>query len=115
MATEHDLAIAVLQRLNIISEWQTASAQQINTCKELIARRHASLMTRGVIRWDIESIPVEAEDPFIDVLCYHLRNDYALPPEVKKALTQDYMPALKLLWAVNAIDYDGQTVKSMYY
>ena len=115
MATETDLAISVLRRLNIVSEWQAPSAQQVNTCLELMRRRHASLMVRGVIRWDLESFPVEAEDPFIDVLCYHLRNDYAVPVEVKQSLTQDYQPALNVLHAINSIEFDGAPVRSVYY
>lgn len=115
MATEKDLAIAVLRRLNIVSEWQAPSAQQVNTCIELMRRRHASLMVRGLIRWDMESMPTEAEDPFIDVLCYHLRNDYALPGEVKQELMRDYGPSLKVLLAINSIEYDGSTVKAVYY
>ena len=115
MATEKDIATAILQRLNIVSEWQNMTAQQENTCTEVMRRCHAELLARGAIRWDLDAIPAGAEDAFINVACYRLRNDYSIPQDRRLELAQDYHSAMIELYAQNSIEYDGEPVKAEYY
>jgi len=113
--TQTDLAIAILQKLNIVSEWQTPSSQQANTVKEAMGRTHQTLMADKVIRWDLDSIPDQATQPFIDICCNRLRNTYMVPLERHQAFQIDHDAGMVSLYRQNSIEFDGETVKAEYF
>lgn len=65
MATQTELAIRVLQNLKVLGTGQSASVEDLQIAEQKIRAVHATLKSDQRVRWTIQSIPVEAEEPYV--------------------------------------------------
>lgn len=65
MATPDDLAIRVLQQLQILGVGQSASAEEKLAALQKIQAVHASIEKDERVRWTLQRVPLAAQEPYV--------------------------------------------------
>lgn len=81
MATKRDLAIRLLQKLEVVGDGQTASDSDIEIAERGLDGVHALLLAEKKLKWTWDSIPVYAEFPYVFLGSFLCANDFGKPAD----------------------------------
>lgn len=79
MATKRDLAIRLLQKLEVVGDGQTASDSDIEIAERALDGVQALLLAEKKLKWTWDSIPAYAEFPYVFMGAFLCAADFGKP------------------------------------
>lgn len=81
MATKRDLAIRILQKLEVVGDGQTASDSDIEIAERGLDGVHALLLAERKLKWTWADIPTFAEFPYVFLGAFLSASDFGKPAD----------------------------------
>lgn len=81
MATKRDLAIRLLQKLEVVGDGQTASDSDIEIAERGLDGVHALLLAEKKLKWTWDSVPIYAEFPYVFLGAFLCASDFGKPSD----------------------------------
>jgi hypothetical protein len=81
MATKRDLGPRVLRKLTVLAAGETADADDIELVNEKLDAVHASLRTRGLLRWTLNDVPDYAQESYVLMAAFLAAPEFQRPPD----------------------------------
>lgn len=103
MPTKAQLAKRVLVRMGELDPDENPTFKEDQDIQEVMLSVYSSLKDRGYIQWDLESIPVQYQDAFINVVADRASPDFGVNDPV---LNQRGQMGLKEIYALSSRKID---------
>jgi hypothetical protein len=100
----------VLQKLKVLGEGQTASAEDQQIAEQKVCAAHASIRKDERVRWTINDLPEAAEEPYVFMAAFLAGDAFGAPVE-----TLWWTWGEREITALVATPGTGQAVRTEYF
>lgn len=79
MATRTDIRNRVLKKLRVLAAGESADADDAAVVDAAVAEKHEQLINRGLVAWDVDSVPPYAVGPFVTIVAAECCDEFGVP------------------------------------
>lgn len=115
MATTTDIANRALMRIGVKTFDNAAESGPIAAVIVSLNGLYSTLLSKSVIRFSLDDIPEDAEEPLVDELAYRIRNDFAVPTETKVDLQSAQLQARADLYSMSEVKSTDAPAEILFY
>jgi len=110
-----DIANQALVKAGVKTFDNTVDSAVIAQVKKNLVNLYNLLYARGIVSWDLDSIPDHAVGSIVSELAWHIRNDFSIPDNKKVDLRVEQQQARADLQALEEVPAnDEPTVINAY-
>jgi hypothetical protein len=82
MAELSDLVTRTLEKVGIQSGFETVSADDQEKALTSLRSAHSELSTENLLRWSVNDIPTELEEPYVMMAAWYAGPDFGFPVDI---------------------------------